>query len=160
MKPLRTKGKIHYAVMTSAGDGELFFCKLGRFFCSKKVTEEMGGYQVFDDPDRLWVVAFDGGTSGKAVGFCSFSTGQARDKRIIDLCDSYVDPDWRRQGIYRNLFGFREQEAVRFLPDGGVLKGIALAVSEHIFVEYGYDKRSQRGRFAYMQKEVKKNESV
>lgn len=152
MKPLRTIGKIDYAVMSSEKDGERFYCKLGRFFCSKKVTDEMAGYQIIDDIHRLWIVAFKG---KNAVGFCSFSTAMASEKKIINLCDSYVDHDFRRRGIYRQMFLFREQEAIQWLPSGGKLKGIAMAISEPIFVENGYIKKSQRGRFAYMEKEIK-----
>ncbi len=156
MKTLRSKKGIYYAVMTSEQDKDLFYSKLGRFFCSKKVTEEMGGYQVYDTPFHIWIVAFDGDTEGKAVGFSSFSIEKA-DKKIINYADSYVDPDYRKKGIYLALFKYREKEALKYLPKGGKLKGIAMAISEPIFHKCGYEKRSQRGRFAYMEKEVVKS---
>ena len=151
-KALKAGKKIRYVLMSSAKDGELFYCKLGRFFCSKRVTDEMGGYQVVDDESRIWVVAFDGDI---AIGFCSFSTARA-EKRIVDLCDSYVDPSYRKLGIYGEMFKLRDKQAEGWLPDGGTIKGIAMQVSEKVFLANGYHKASQRGRFAYMVREVAK----
>lgn len=140
--------------MTSEKDGENFYCKLGRFFCSEKITLEMGGYQIVDDPYRIWMVAFEGSV---AVGFCSFST-EFLPKGWIKLCDSFIDEPFRRKGVYSILFEAREKEALKHLPDGGKIKGIALKISELVFERHGYIKKSQRGRFAYMEKEVKGGE--
>lgn len=136
--------------MTSIKDGDQFYCKLGRFFCSASITEEMGGYQIVDDPHRIWIVAFNG---NDAVGFCSFSL-EFSPKGWIKLCDSFIDIDYRRQGIYAKLFETRDIECVKALSKGGKIKGIALRISEPVFIRNGYTKKSQRGRFAYMEKEV------
>lgn len=153
MKPLRNHKGIAYAVMSSSVDRELFFCKLGRFFCSLKITEEMGGYQIVDDPYRIWIVAFEADSKHRAVGFCSFSTETA-EKKTIKLCDSYVDPDFRKRGVYGQMFELREKEYLQYLPHGGKIKGIALSISEKMFLDHGYHKASQRGRFAYMEKKI------
>ncbi len=149
MEKLGKKNKVSYSLLTSAEDGEFFYAKLGRFFCSKEVTQEFLGYQVVDSPLRKWVVGFN---KDQAVCFASFDLARA-EQGIIMLCDAYVDPEYRLKGIYRDLFKLRLFTAARLaLTPEFVVKGIALEVSLKIFLENGFIKKSQRGRFSYMEK--------
>ena len=153
MKKIMTKDGVDYCVMTSAEDGELFYAKLGRFFCDKAVTDEMGGYQVLDGPDRIWVVALD--SRQRAIGFSSFSLRDLS-KNVIHLCDSYVDPERRKNGVYKHLFECRETELMKHVEGKVTIKVIAVSASEKMLHDHGYTRTSQRGRFAYMSKVVER----
>lgn len=85
-------------LMTSRGDGEKLYAKIGRWLASPEVRRECGGYPINDGPDYRWLIA-----SGKRdlapVAFLNFE--HKADRLVIH--NAYVDPDARGNGAFREL---------------------------------------------------------
>jgi GNAT superfamily N-acetyltransferase len=71
--------------------GKAFYVLFGPVFGSRKIAKEVGVH-AYDDEDKQWVSAFDG---GKMVGWCSVRG------RVISDC--YVMPEYRSRGVFAKL---------------------------------------------------------
>lgn len=88
----------HYKIMRSRDDEEKFFAKLGKYFASKTIRDEMGGYPMNDSPAHAWLVAIDKRTF-HAIGFVSLEDK----KDHLVLHDFYVQEAHRGKGVMTTL---------------------------------------------------------
>jgi GNAT superfamily N-acetyltransferase len=98
----------HYKIMRSRDDEEKFFGKLGKYFASKAVRDEMGGYPMNDSPAHTWLVAIDKRTF-HAIGFVSLE--EKKDHWVLH--DFYVQEAHRGKGVMKTLL----QKSLHFAGD-------------------------------------------
>jgi len=79
-----------------------FFAQMGYYFASKAVRKDLGGYPLGFDDDFVWIIAES--KRGDVLGFASLSFAKSG---VAWLQDAWVDPDQRRNGIYRALLDKR-----------------------------------------------------
>lgn len=125
-----------------------FYCYLGPFFCNPAVIKELEG-PVYDGPDYKWLVARDG------LKIVAFSSCRNAGKGIWWFNQTWVDPQYRRRGIYRHLFALKESLCAQ--SGASVLKGTALTISKQLFEEHGWTVTSHRGpRWTWYKKNLEK----
>lgn len=76
-----------------------FYTKMGRFFGSRQAAKELG-MPIYDDEDREWIVAI---ADDQVVG-CS---AIAFKKAVFELKSAYIEPAYRKQGIYTEMLQMR-----------------------------------------------------
>jgi GNAT superfamily N-acetyltransferase len=123
-----------------------FYALVGPLAMRRDVVKELEG-AVLDGPGHAWLVARDG---ERVVAFSSWrDTGRG----VAWFNQTWVDPEYRRRGIYRALFGLKERLAVE--AGAAVLKGTALAHSKGVFEERGWVVTSTRGpRWTWYEKRL------
>lgn len=131
--------------MTSAADGDDFYVKLGKFFCSPAVIKELGGYPIYDTTNHIWFVALHNNT---AIGFGSLKIV----KGVASLCDAYVEPDWRNTGVYQQLIQVRIQHAKAM--GAAAIKTTAMKISKPILVKYGFKITRSTSNYFFLEKSL------
>jgi GNAT superfamily N-acetyltransferase len=131
-------GRSRFDVILTDNEKADFYFLLGPFLSRRIVARELGG-PIWDDDGKLWLVALMGNT---VLGFCAFRP----QKNVIWLCSDYVLPEWRRQGVYNELF------AQRFaLLHGKYCCAKATASSRWTFERYGFTCTRKHGRYFMME---------
>lgn len=138
---------IHYKIMRAADEGEKFYAKLGRFFASKEVRKEVGGYPIDNDPEWTWIIAQEKRTFG-VVGFISL----APNKDTLEIRVFYVEGKYRKQRIATTLI----EKAEHFAKHEG-LKHVSANVTKEgqiVLEKMGYTVTRERGSWRVMKKEL------
>lgn len=136
-----------YKIFEDDGASPDFYCRMGRFFADKQVVKELGG-PMFDDVHHVWLIAMQG---DEIAGFGAVRLDEMA-KGIAHLTVVYILPLHRRKGLYRHLFGLREQMCIRH--GAKLIRGLANPTSRAVFVEYGYQVVRTAGKWTHFQKEV------
>ncbi len=132
--------------LTDSKSDRKFYCLLGRFFCSPAIIKELEG-PIFDGPNYKWLVARDG------LEIVAFSSCRDAGKGVWWFNQTWVDPRYRRQGLYRRLFQLKEDLCRG--QGATVLKGTALTISRGLFEERGWTVTSTRGpRWTWFEKRL------
>lgn len=136
-----------YAIYEDDGASRDFYCRMGHFFASKQIVKELEG-PMFDDVHHVWLFAIKDGEIAAfgAVRFDEMSKG------IANLTVVYVLPEHRRKGLYRHLFGLREQMCVN--RGAKMIRGLANPISKCVFEQSGYTAVRMAGKWTHFQKEV------
>jgi len=86
-------------------DKKEFYEHMGDVFSMNTVRKELP--YLSNDPHRLWFLAFSGNT---LIGFCSLQ----EHKNVVKLLCDYVFPQYRGNGVYRQLVDVRTTYAERY----------------------------------------------
>jgi GNAT superfamily N-acetyltransferase len=86
-----------FMVRRSADGEEQFFAKMGRFFASTKIRNEMGGSALSDLPSSHWLTFSD--DSGRVVAFLLTDITDAH----VRIKDGYVEPEHRGNKLLSRL---------------------------------------------------------
>lgn len=141
-----------YSIFEDDGASPDFYCRMGRFFASKQVVKELEG-PMFDDPSHTWLIAM---RDDKIAGFGAVRFDEMR-RGIANLTVVYILPEHRRRGLYRHLFGLREQMCVR--RGAKFIRGVANPTSKIVFEQFNYTIARVAGKWTHFQKEVNRAES-
>lgn len=123
-----------------------FYCQMGRFFADKAVIKELEG-PMFDDETHQWLLVKDG------LEIIAFSSCRDAGNGIWWFNQTWVAPEYRRQGIYRKLFQLKEGLCKN--AGAKMLKGTALTHSKALFEQSGWTVTSTRGpRWTWFEKRI------
>lgn len=86
-----------FMVRRSSDGEELFFAKMGRFFASTKIRNEMGGSALSDLPSSVWLTFSD-----KSDRVIAFLLVEMVDKHLR-IKDGYVEPEHREKRLFSKL---------------------------------------------------------
>lgn len=113
-----------------------FYGDMGRFFCNKTILDELEG-PIYDDKDHEWLLVKDG---LQVIAFASWTRKQ---HPTIVFGVLWVHPQYRRQGIARELFTHRTV----LCQAQGATRLVALANhhSCNLHLTDGWRMTSQRG---------------
>lgn len=89
--------QVRIVEMSVIKNGEYFYQKMGPFFASRRLRQELGNYALSNEPDWIWFVAFK---DEAVVGFLGTEPRKSGSFHITVL---YVVEAERRQGIIRSL---------------------------------------------------------
>jgi hypothetical protein len=109
-----------------------FYQLMGRFFGSRSVAAEVG-INIYDDHDKRWFVAFDGGL----VGFASLR------KALISDC--YVLPEKRNQKVFTCILRSIQ------VCSKGKLKANCTEASKKAFINAGFLEVRKTKNFTFME---------
>jgi GNAT superfamily N-acetyltransferase len=85
------------------------------------------GYPVYSDKDHTWYLAY---ISGELVGFCASINKLS--KTII--AHDYVVPEFRKQGIYTELFNYRFEDISGLITSAVTNKSIGVFIKNKFTV--------------------------
>jgi GNAT superfamily N-acetyltransferase len=88
----------HFKLMSTSADEREFYGKMGKFFASKTVRKETGGYPINNEPDWQRIVAMEK-RRFEIVGFINM---EPRDDSLF-IHDYYVVAEHRGKGIFSEL---------------------------------------------------------
>ena len=86
----------NYKVGQVKGDDRNLGNLIGWYAISREVNREMDGYPILTDKDTVWFVAYK-----KLEVFAFAAVKQMKSHAILTY--SYVDPKFRRKGVYKRL---------------------------------------------------------
>jgi ribosomal protein S18 acetylase RimI-like enzyme len=135
--------KTKYRQMSAAESEKEFYGLMGKFFASAAVRKDFDGYPINNEPSRQWIIALIG---DKVVGFGSFDL--IKDD-IGQLFDAWVDPDYRRNHIYRTILDYRMQWFIDH--EIKVVRVVAYPTTRGVFESLGFAITRVRGKYAYME---------
>ncbi len=118
-------------------DNKVFWSLAGWFFASREVEKEIGA-PIHNDSGMVWIVAeIDGHCVGLAALQIKKTTGH--------LKHAYVCPEWRGQGIYKQLLKAR----MEYMIDKGITEIISTCNDNSlpILLKYGFEEIGKRGRY-------------
>ena len=107
---------------------EQFLLSLGDFFTQREVHDELGE-PMYNTDNMVWFVAIE---EEKPVGFTSYSV---KDK-TIKFAWSYVIPELRRNGIYKQLWEARQNDISTIEHD--TIKTTCRIVLKEWFLDNGF----------------------
>lgn len=136
-----------YEIYEDDGATHDFYCRMGRYFANKQIIKELEG-PMFDDEYHVWLLAM---LKGEIIGFSSCRFDELN-KGIANFALTYVFPDHRRKGLYRCMFGIKEQMCINH--GAKLIKGLANPLSKAVFDDSGWTATRQAGKWTYYQKEV------
>ena len=114
---------IKIEILTNKSEG--FYLFMGPWLANRQVIAELGNVP-FDDENKTWIVAI--GKTG-VVGF----VGAVEKKNHVEYCSDFVEPQYRRVGIYRELFTMRNS-----LFFGQRIKAMVTDQSLPVYVRHGF----------------------
>lgn len=126
--------------MTRSSRG--FYTLLGPYLARREIAKELGG-PIWDDDGTEWFVALRGRT---VLGFCALLQRGAR----AELRSSYVLPEHRRSGVYRQLFEARMGAIRAPAKARSVVRREALPV----FRDHGFRVSKKTKHFHVVEKEI------
>jgi GNAT superfamily N-acetyltransferase len=141
--------EIHYKIMRVSDGEDKFYSKLGKFFASKIVRKEIGGYPMDNESEWVWIVAQEK-RNFNIVGFVSIAPNIKTSQ--FELRVFYVENEYRRQGIASTLLN----KAEHFAKSEGfitVTTNVPYGVRE-IMERRGYKAVRERGKWANLVKEI------
>lgn len=138
-----------YTIMQVTDKDAAFWCAMGPLFANRQIVKELEG-PMFDDDTYTWILAM--ADNGQIAGFTSLTTARI-DKGITECTAAYVMPEYRRKGLYRELF--RQREKVGFALGTTELRGVANPISKHVFVGEDWEVTRTAGKWTHFRK-VKK----
>lgn len=109
-----------------------FYNLMGPFFGSRSVAKEIG-INVYDDADKQWFAAFDGGL----IGFASYRNGV--------VSDCYVLPQHRNKGVFKCLLA-----SLCMLTEGN-LRATCTNASKQAFLNEGFVPVKTTKNFTFME---------
>lgn len=89
--------EIRIVEMSVEQNGDYFYQKMGQFFASRRIRQELGNYALSNEPNWRWFVAFK---DDAVVGFLGTEPRKTGSFHIMVL---YVVEAKRRQGIISSL---------------------------------------------------------
>jgi hypothetical protein len=110
-----------------------FYSLMGWFFGSRQVAKEVG-INIYDDQDKRWFVAFEG---GRIIGFASLKG------RLVSDC--YVVPSKRNAGVFRGILTMIE------IASSGPLAANCTKASRKAFANAGFVEVRKTKNFTYME---------
>jgi hypothetical protein len=125
-------------LLSLSNKNRMFYGLLGRFLSRREIVKELGS-PVWDDPGKTWIVALDG---VRVVGFCAYRYASKR----TELCSDWVTPDRRHEGIYHAMFSKRLESI------DGPMRATVTDAALPTFLEHGFERVGQRGRFTRVEK--------
>ncbi len=123
-------------IVTMTNEDRDFYSVIGPFLARRAIIKELGE-PLWDDDGMRWFIAL--APSGAVLGFAVL---MPRGK-VLELTNSYVLPEWRGRGIYRQLLTAR-LEAV---PVGTALRALTTSKSVNALLRRGFVVRRQRGQY-------------
>lgn len=114
----------------------MFYCVMGRFFCNRQVIKELQG-PIYDDIGYEWFISVD---KDDVIAFSSIRRLSAD---AFQFGETWVDPQYRRQGIFTKLFDTKENHC--WNQNANVIKGMALDISSPVFLSRGWTPIKKRG---------------
>jgi GNAT superfamily N-acetyltransferase len=134
MGDTKQAGKVTVRVLTNRAQG--FYALMGPFLARREIVADLGGH-LWDDDDKTWFIATS--ADRKTVyGFCA-ARPAARGRTAY--LSAYVLPDYRRQGVYRQLWDARRE---RF---PGPAQATCTAASLPLYLAAGWTVSGQRGAY-------------
>lgn len=139
-----------YTILSGSHDDPSIFCFIGPFATSRVVVKELEG-PVYSDDNYTWFVVIDPQNSNKVVSISSIDLSKS-EKGEAAFGLTYVVPSYRRQGIYRHVFGLK----MDFCKVKGVkvIKGLANPLSAELFSEHDFAVVRKNGRWTHFRKEL------
>lgn len=122
-----------------------FYSLLGPFFGSRQAARELG-MPIYDDDNRLWVVAI---AEGQPVGCASL---EVRGRKGL-LKSAWVRPEYRGRGIYTALV----EERLQLAADSQLAELVATCTDAgaRMLARYGFQESGRRGKYLVMSKGVR-----
>lgn len=119
----------NYKVVDVKGDDRNLGNLIGWYAISREVNRELDGYPILTDKDTLWFVAY------KNLEVFAFSAIKFRKDHAV-LTYSYVDPAFRKKGVYKRLLSDRMDQ----LRKKGVklVKADCTSASLHALLKEGF----------------------
>lgn len=129
--------EIRIVEMSVEQNGDYFYQKMGQFFASRRIRQELGNYAMSNEPDWHWFVAFK---DDAVVGFLGTEPRKTASFHIIVL---YVVEAERRKGIISSLLKAALEKADEKSCSVTITakKEIAFALEK-----YGFHPTSVRGK--------------
>lgn len=129
--------KVRIIEMSVEQNGEFFYQKMGQFFASRRIRQELGNYAMSNEPDWRWFVAFK---DDAVVGFLGT---EPRKNTGFHISVLYVVEAERRQGIISSLLKAALEKADE--------KSCAVTITAKrefapILEKYGFYPTSARGK--------------
>lgn len=121
-----------------------FYEDLGPFFGSRQVERELG-YKMYDDPDRVWLIAKAG---QEIAGVSSYEAKEGK----AHLRSTYVMPEYRQKGLYKAFCDIREREVEGATEISVTAKADSVMAAN--WQKRGYTEHSLRGRFIVFKKVI------
>lgn len=121
-----------------------FYGILGWFFGSRLVARDLG-MPVFDDDNRVWVVAMH---EGRPVACSSIEIKGSR----AAIKSAWVRPEHRSNGIYSRMLLERLKIAEK--ASVKVITATATEASRKALVKCGFENAGMRGKYYLMRKEL------
>jgi len=112
-----------------------FYPTMGPFLARRGVEKEIG-YPIYDDPDKVWLIARE---LSNVQGFCYLLE---KKKGIYQVGSCYVVEEYRQMGIFKTLL----DEAMRGLS-GKVQLTTRNPVLSKVLVDKGFSPGKSRGSF-------------
>lgn len=137
-----------YAVLSgSSAEDKSVYCELGPFAMNRQVIKELEG-PIYDGDDYVWFVVKD---QDRVIAISSIDLTRM-DKSVAAFGLTYVDPSYRRQGIYRYLFSLKMDACVE--KGAKTIKGLANPLSAILFEENKFQVTSERGKWKHYEKDI------
>lgn len=112
---------------------ENFYQILGPFFGNRLMAKEVG-IQPFDDDEKKWFVSMIG---NDAIGVASLHG--------IIVCDCWVFPEYRNQGVFSSLVDFLIRNST------GNLRANCTKMSYPIFAKFGFNEIKKTKNYTLME---------
>ena len=83
-----------------------FYSVMGQFLSQREITKELGS-PVWDDLGKLWWLSATNFYSPLKPTIHGFVAAIRLPNKKVSFCSDYVIPEFRGQGVYRELFAAR-----------------------------------------------------
>ena len=114
--------------------------EISPFLGRRDVYNELG-YPIFNESEKQFFLVMDG---DKAAGL---SAARVKDDKLI-LCNTYIEKEYRNQGIYDFLFDLR----IERFPDTKLITGIATELSKGTFIRKGFSPVKETRRYTFFER--------
>lgn len=119
-----------------------FYALLGPFLARRDIAKELGG-PIWDDDGTQWFVAL---REGVVLGFCALHQRGER----AGLRSSYVLPEHRRSGVYRQLFEAR----LAAIQAPARARSVVHKEAVPVFRAHGFKEARRTKNFYVMEREI------
>lgn len=139
--------KQYLVYSASSAEDRSVYCEIGPYATSRTAVKELEG-PIYDDDSYVWFVVKDG---EKTIAISSIDFSRI-EKGTASFGLTYVNPEYRRQGIYRYLFSLKENACKE--RGAKSIRGLANPLSAILFEKNGFCVTSERGKWKHYEKEV------
>ena len=114
--------------------------EISPFLGRRDVYNELG-YPIFVEDEKQFFLVMDG---DKMIGL---SAARAKNDKLI-LCNTYIEKEYRNQGIYNFLFDLR----IEYFPSAKLITGIATELSKGTFIRKGFNPVRETKRYTFFER--------
>ncbi len=123
-------------ILTLTNTSPRFYPLLGPFLARREIIKELGG-PLYDEDGKQWFIALTPG--GQVAGFASMLL---KKEQVVHLCEAYVVPAYRHQGLHQRLIDVR----LAHCPAGTTVEVLVCSASLHQYQSRGFAVKRLRGK--------------